>query len=63
MDWKSRIEALTAASVSLDIIASAMGVTVNALREILAGRTKSPRYEAATKLLALCKEHGIEDAA
>lgn len=60
MDWKPCIRSLEAANVSLDEIASAMGVTTNAIREILANRTKSPRASAAFKLMALCAQHGIE---
>lgn len=53
MNWKSAIELLTAAGMPLDDIAAEMGVTTNAIREILAGRTKSPRAAAAIKLLSL----------
>ena len=60
MDWKPCIRSLAAANVSLDEIASAMGVTPNAIRELLADRTKSPRASAAFKLMALCQKHGIE---
>jgi predicted DNA-binding protein YlxM (UPF0122 family) len=56
MDWKTLITDLLAADVSLEEISTAMDVTPNALREIIAGRTKSPRYEAATKLLELHKQ-------
>ena len=63
MDWKARIEALIAAGVSVEDIASTMGVTIYAIREIRNGNTKSPRYESAIALIELCKQHGIEDAA
>ena len=63
MDWKSRVEALIAAGVSVEDIASAMGVTVYAIREIRNGNTKSPRWESATALIELCKQHGIEAVA
>lgn len=64
MNWKSRIEALLAVEgVTVETIATAMGVTVYAIREIRNGNTKSPRYESAAALLDLCKQYGIEDAA
>lgn len=63
MDWKSRIEALMAAGMTVNEIAEAMGVTPNAVREILQERTKSPRAEAAFALLRLCDEKGVKDAA
>lgn len=49
--WKDRINALVAAGESIDAIALAMGVTPNAVREIIAGRTASPRADAAMRLL------------
>jgi len=63
MDWKARIEGLIALGITAEEIASDMGVTVYAIRELRNGNTKSPRYESATALIALCKKHGIEDAA
>lgn len=63
MDWKSRIEALLAAGMTVNQVAEAMGVTANAVREILQERTKSPRADAAMALLQLCDEKGIKDAA
>ena len=53
MDWKSRIELLMAAGGTVEGIASHMGVTPNAVREILAERTKQPRANAAMRLLEL----------
>lgn len=64
MDWKSRIEALLAIDgFTVDSVASAMGVTGNAVREILSGRTKAPRAEAALALFDLCRQHGVGEAA
>ena len=60
MDWKAAIERLTDAGMPLEDVAVEMGVTTNALREILAERTKSPRAAAAIKLLALI-ERGPAD--
>ena len=51
MDWKLRIDEHLAAGATVDEIARHMGVTGNAVREILAGRTKQPRANAAMKLL------------
>ena len=53
MDWKSIIEGLIAKGNTIESIAESMGVTGNAVREILSGRTKSPRAEAAIALLKL----------
>lgn len=53
MDWKSHIEGLLSAGATVDLLAVGMGVTPNAVREILAGRTKSPRADAAFKLAAM----------
>jgi len=53
MNWKKHIHALLDAGMTLDKIAASMGVTTNAVREILAGRTKSPRADAAIRLLRL----------
>jgi len=57
MDWKSHIEELLSAGATVDQLAVGMGVTPNAVREILAGRTRSPRAEAAFKLAAMKPEH------
>jgi len=56
MDWKSHIEGLLSAGATVDLLAVGMGVTPNAVREILAGRTKSPRADAAFKLAAMKPE-------
>ena len=56
MDWKSHIEGLLSAGATVDLLAVGMGVTPNAVREILAGRTKSPRADAAFKLAAMSPE-------
>lgn len=53
MDWKSHIEMLIAQGATPDAIAQRIGVTANAVREIVAGRTKSPRAAAAFKLAKL----------
>lgn len=53
MDWKLHIELLIAAGATPDRIAKRIGVTANAIREILAGRTKAPRAESAFKLAKL----------
>lgn len=47
MDWKSHIESLLSAGATVDQLATRMGVTANAIREIRAGRTKAPRASAA----------------
>lgn len=62
MDWKSHIEGLLGAGATVDQLASGMGVTPNAVREILAGRTRSPRAEAAFKLVAMKAEHFSQPA-
>lgn len=59
MEWKTCIQELIARNVSVGEIASAMGVTDNAVREVLSNRTKQPRANAAMKLLALCAKHGV----
>ncbi|HHW4685691.1 MAG TPA: hypothetical protein ACQGQG_10450 [Xylella sp.] len=53
MDWKARIKSLIKAGATVDAIAAHMGVTPNAVREILAGRTKAPRADAAFRLASL----------
>ncbi|WWW34055.1 hypothetical protein V8017_13025 [Stenotrophomonas rhizophila] len=50
MDWKSQIQGLIGAGATVDSIAAGMGVTPNAVREIIAGRTRSPRADAAFRL-------------
>lgn len=50
MDWKSQIQGLIGAGATVDSIAAGMGVTPNAVREIIAGRTKAPRADAAFRL-------------
>lgn len=50
MDWKAHIEQLIAAGATPAGIAEKIGVTTNAVREILAGRTKQPRASAGIKL-------------
>ncbi len=50
MDWKSQIQGLIGAGATVDSVAAGMGVTPNAVREILAGRTKAPRADAAFRL-------------
>lgn len=59
MDWQTRIRELLAREVSIGEIAVSMGVTDNAVREVLSGRTKQPRADAALGLLALCRQHGV----
>lgn len=63
MDWKSHIEGLLSAGATVDQLAVGMGVTPNAVREILAGRTRSPRAEAAFRLAAMKPEHYGSDRA
>lgn len=53
MDWKAHIEQLIAAGATPAGIAEKIGVTANAVREILAGRTKEPRASAGMKLAKL----------
>jgi lambda repressor-like predicted transcriptional regulator len=59
MDWKKCISALQAAGLSIDQISAEAGVTANAVREVVAGRTKQPRANAALRLVGLCCRHGI----
>lgn len=56
MDWKSQIQGLIGAGATVDSIAAGMGVTPNAIREILAGRTKAPRADAAFRLARMVGE-------
>lgn len=56
MDWKSHIEGLLGAGATVDQLATGMGVTPNAIREIRAGRTRSPRADAAFRLAAMKPE-------
>ncbi|KDE88242.1 XRE family transcriptional regulator [Stenotrophomonas maltophilia] len=53
MDWKTHIKKLIEAGATPAQIADRIGVTANAIREILAGRTKSPRADAAFRLANL----------
>jgi transcriptional regulator with XRE-family HTH domain len=53
MNWKTRIRTLLDSGLSIDDVAAGMGVTPNAVREIMAGRTKAPRAEAAIRLLEM----------
>ncbi|EMI48878.1 CI repressor [Stenotrophomonas maltophilia AU12-09] len=53
MDWKSHIEELLSAGATVNELAAEMGVTANAVREIRAGRTRSPRADAAFRLAAM----------
>lgn len=53
MDWKSHIEELLNAGATVNELAAGMGVTANAVREIRAGRTRSPRADAAFRLAAM----------
>ncbi len=59
MDWKNRIQELTARELSIAEIADYMGVTDNAVREVLSGRTKQPRANAALRLVELCIKHKV----
>tara|TARA_R100001230_G_C5685778_1_gene194888 strand:- start:563 stop:763 length:201 start_codon:yes stop_codon:yes gene_type:complete len=52
MTWKQRIADLISCGESVDSIAKEMGVTPNAVREIIKGRTSAPRADAAIKLMA-----------
>lgn len=63
MNWKSHIEQLLGAGATVDQVASKIGVTPNAVREILAERTKSPRAAAAMKLAKLKPRHFVKKAA
>lgn len=56
MDWKSHIEGLLSAGATVEQLATGMGVTPNAVREILAGRTRSPRADAAFRLAAMGRD-------
>lgn len=60
MDWKKCISQLQAAGLTIDQISAEAGVTANAVREVVAGRTKQPRANAALRLVWLCSRHGIE---
>ena len=53
MTWKQRIDDLILSGQTVDSIARHMGVTANAVREIIKGRTAAPRADAAIKLMAL----------
>lgn len=60
MDWKSQIQGLIGAGATVDSIAAGMGVTPNAIREILAGRTRAPRADAAFRLARMVGEAAAE---
>ena len=62
MNWKAQIELLMASGLTLESIAAEMGVTPNAVREIIAGRTKAPRASAAMALLEFIKRRNPEAA-
>lgn len=53
MDWKTHIKKLIEAGATPTQIADRIGVTANAIREIVAGRTKAPRADAAFRLASL----------
>lgn len=57
MDWPTRINDLLAVKFTVDSIAQEMGVTPNAVREIIAGRTKAPTGMAAVSLHRLHELH------
>ena len=59
MDWRLCISGLIYSGLTIDQIAAAIGVTPNAVREITAGRTKSPRANAAMRLMDLCRVQGV----
>ena len=59
MDWRLCISGLIDSGLTIDQIAAAIGVTPNAVREITAGRTKSPRANAAMRLMDLCRVQGV----
>nr|WP_313286900.1 hypothetical protein [Stenotrophomonas pavanii] len=61
MDWKSQIQGLIGAGATVDSIAAGMGVTPNAIREILAGRTRAPRADAAFRLARMVGENDQAD--
>ncbi|RZZ81425.1 hypothetical protein [Pseudoxanthomonas winnipegensis] len=50
MDWRSHIRSLVDAGAPIGVIAAHMQVSPSAVSEILAGRTKSPRADAAFRL-------------
>lgn len=62
MDWKSQIQGLIGAGATVDSIAAGMGVTPNAIREILAGRTRAPRADAAFRLARMVGENPNDQA-
>jgi plasmid maintenance system antidote protein VapI len=53
MDWKAHINSLLSFGWTVDALAGRMDVSPQAIREILAGRTKAPRADAAIKLAAI----------
>jgi len=62
MNWKKHIHALREAGMTLEQIAEAMGVSTSAIYELLAGRTKSPRADAAIRLLNLSPARSLAEA-
>lgn len=62
MDFRACITALKQSGLSINQIAGEIGVTGNAVREVVAGRTKSPRASAAMRLIDLCESRGIKVA-
>lgn len=60
MNWQLCISSLLDKGLTIEEIAAAIGVTPSAIREVIAGRTKSPRAEAAMLLLDLCRAHGVD---
>ena len=59
MNWKNCITALLDTGLSVDEIATEIGVTGNAVREVVAGRTKQPRANAAIRLMGLAQKRGV----
>jgi plasmid maintenance system antidote protein VapI len=53
MDWKPHVSQLIASGATVSGIAARIGVTPNAVRELMAGRTKQPRGMAAVYLSQL----------
>ena len=53
MDWKPHVSQLIASGATVSGIAARIGVTPNAVRELMAGRTKQPRGMAAVRLAKL----------
>lgn len=53
MDWKAHINSLISFGWTVSQLSDRMGVSDQAVREILAGRTKAPRADAAIRLAAI----------